>query len=424
MTENSSNNNQLEELELQFEDHLNKAPMEMLLKFAEGSQITDMSQVTRKSAAMRKIRDHISDLVAHMESDAEKIEFFEKIHKVFDELKAETTTEAAATDEASKKPEDKVKLRPVQMKDEDRTGSKANDVLHMLKNMSTSAQSDNAWFKRPLKISGIVASPDKSNSKSISYINLSAQIADAKNSYTDEEICREIRKSVATNSPLKTYFDTQVNMGLTKMMEMLRNFYKEKSAAELFQELSSLKQNQSENATDFLLRGFEVRQRLMAAAEAEGECYEEALVTSTFHRAVRTGLKNGQVRAHMRPFLLAGKKPTEDDQLLSEINLAEGEYEEITSKMKTSTKKITVNEVKTETTKTESKLEESIKPLMESLSQLQKQVQELQERRQKYSGGRKLRLCENCQKQKNNFCKHCFKCGEAGHVVSGCPKNC
>ena len=410
---------QLEELELIFENNMTKTPIEALIDLGEGIGIHNLSNITKKTKIMRSIRDHVTRKMDETDSLEEKVEYLEKIQTSFLTVLNEIHNTSTSDQITSGTDNENTKTTKL----EDKQDGSSN-LIKMLQNLAS--PSDNNLFKRPLKILGIVASPE-TNNKAINYINLTAQIADAKaNKHTDDEICREIRKAIATNSPLKTYFDTQVEIGLPKMLEMLRNFYREKSATELFQELGNLSQRANETATEFLLRGFEVRQRLLAAAKAENESYEDSLVRSTFHRAVRTGLKNGQVRAQLRPYLMPGvKPPTQDDVLLRELNLAEAESDETAAKQKVTTKRVNINEAKvTDKLTTETKVEESLKPLLEGLNQLQNQMKEIQDQRNNYNRrtDRKIYKCDGCKKN-NLYCKHCFKCGEENHQARNCKKN-
>ena len=158
------------------------------------------------------------------------------------------------------------------------------NLAKLLNSLSASNPDPSNSYKRSLKIVGVVAALEKDkNNNSISYINLASQIANAKAShYSEDEIVRAIKKSVSISSPLRTYFDTQLGLPLCRVMEMLRNFYNEKSAPELFNELSQLGQKANEKSTEFLLQAFELRQRLLAAAVAEGSTYDNLLISATY----------------------------------------------------------------------------------------------------------------------------------------------
>ena len=206
---------QLEELELIFENNMTKTPIEALIDLGEGIGIHNLSNITKKTKIMRSIRDHVTRKMDETDSLEEKVEYLEKIQTSFLTVLNEIHNTSASDQSTSRTDNENTKTTKL----EDKQDGSSN-LIKMLQNLAS--PSDNNLFKRPLKILGIVASPE-TNNKAINYINLTAQIADAKaNKHTDDEICREIRKAIATNSPLKTYFDTQVEIGLPKMLEMLQ----------------------------------------------------------------------------------------------------------------------------------------------------------------------------------------------------------
>jgi hypothetical protein len=317
-------------------------------------------------------------------------------------------------------------------------------------------------LRRQLKVIGVIGSNSKDN---ITYLNLLSQIADARaNKYSDDEIARAVRKAISATSHLRTYFDTQVNIDLRKMVNIIRDFYQERTASELFQSLGGLCQQPQEKSTDFILRAFELRQKVIMAADAEGGLYDKNLVQDSFCRAVRTGIADPQVRAHMRPFLDPKAAPgyIGDEVLLHEINKAAAENEETTSKQKSSsTRKVTIAEASTKA-KDEPPNEgtSAIKPLVEGLAkqleELTKQVNELQNQnrlttqntpraegsyppesthntprgargysrettRYTQRGERSYR-CNKCRDHNAARCGHCFHCGRENHRARDCPE--
>ena len=283
-------------------------------------------------------------------------------------------------------------------------------------------------YKRPLKIVGVIAVQDKDNKNNgISYTNLSSQIADAKATYSEDEIVREVKKAISTQSPLRTYFDTQEKLKLKQMLEMLREYYQEKDSSELFTELSQLTQRTSEKSTEFLIRALELRQKLTSAAKAEGTAYDDKLITNTFARSCRTGFQNSQVRTYMRPFF--SKNPIDDDNtLLKELNIAMAECEETAMKLKNVTpRKVTINEATTSQQATETNtMADALKPLVESMILMQKELKEIKSNNnrkpttyyKKFDG-----RCKQCKEKNYSNCSHCFKCGESNHMQRNCPKN-
>lgn len=403
---------QLEVLELQFEDDVHQATIQELLELTQGFQL-DTSNMTRKSQLLKQIRKYSEG--AAEASTEDKILILTNLHNAFKEVKK---TEERVED-------NKPKI------DQATGGASANNgdnLTDSLNRFVKTLSSNSFEYKRPLKIVGVIAVQDKDNKNNgISYTNLSSQIADAKATYSEDEIVREVKKAISTQSPLRTYFDTQEKLKLKQMLEMLREYYQEKDSSELFTELSKLTQRTSEKSTEFLIRALELRQKLTSAAKAEGTAYDEKLITNTFARSCRTGFQNSQVRTYMRP--LFSKNPIDDDNtLLKELNIAMAECEETAMKLKNVTpRKVTINEATTSQQATETNtMADALKPLVESMILMQKELKEIKSNNnrkpttyyKKFDG-----RCKQCKEKNYSNCSHCFKCGESNHMQRNCPKN-
>ena len=403
---------QLEVLELQFEDELHQATIQELLELTQGFQL-DTSNMTRKSQLLKQIRKYSEGAAESTTED--KILILSNLHNAFKKVKK---TEESVED-------NKPKI------DQATGGASVNngDNLTDSLNRFVKTLSPNSFeYKRPLKIVGVIAVQDKDNKNNgISYTNLSSQIADAKATYSEDEIVREVKKAISTQSPLRTYFDTQEKLKLKQMLEMLREYYQEKDSSELFTELSQLTQRTSEKSTEFLIRALELRQKLTSAAKAEGTAYDEKLITNTFARSCRTGFQNSQVRTYMRPFF--SKNPIDDDNtLLKELNIAMAECEETEMKLKNVTpRKVKINEATTSQQATETNtMADALKPLVESMILMQKELKEIKSNNnrkpttyyKKFDG-----RCKQCKEKNYSNCSHCFKCGESNHMQRNCPKN-
>jgi hypothetical protein len=250
-------------------------------------------------------------------------------------------------------------------------------------------------------------------------------------------------------------------MRMADTINIIRDFYSERSAAELFQDLGRLCQKAHEKATDFILRAFELRQKAIIASEAEGGLYDDKLVRETFLRAVRTGLTDPQIRTHMREYLdPQAKTPASDHIILHEVNKAMGESEEANVKQKAATlKRVTIAETSTKVEET-TEMAAALKPLVEGLASLQKQMNDIQisrserpgrseredrnyppsEREHGYNYGSQKRnyplprggrdgngtrtypLCERCKENKLTRCAHCFNCGQESHYARQCTQ--
>ena len=403
---------QLEVLELQFEDDVHQATIQELLELTQGFQL-DTSNMTRKSQLLKQIRKYSEGAAESTTED--KILILSNLHNAFKKVKK---TEESVEDNKPKV-------------DQATGGASVNNgdnLTDSLNRFVKTLSSNSFEYKRPLKIVGVIAVQDKDNKNNgISYTNLSSQIADAKATYSEDEIVREVKKAISTQSPLRTYFDTQEKLKLKQMLEMLREYYQEKDSSELFTELSQLTQRTSEKSTEFLIRALELRQKLTSAAKAEGTAYDDKLITNTFARSCRTGFQNSQVRTYMRP--LFSKNPIDDDNtLLKELNIAMAECEETAMKLKNVTpRKVTINEATTSQQATETNtMADALKPLVESMILMQKELKEIKSNNnrkpttyyKKFDG-----RCKQCKEKNYSNCSHCFKCGESNHMQRNCPKN-
>ena len=190
-------------------------------------------------------------------------------------------------------------------------------------------------FRKVLKIAGIIGGGKESGNKELNYINLCSQINDAKRAgFTDNEIMAAVKKSISAGSNLRTYFDSRDDWSLDQMLQFLRNFFREKSPAEIFSELNTVCQGPEEEATSFLMRLFELRQKVLMASLAETLIpYEKSLVQNSFLRSIQTGLREESLRSHMKPFLNPAKK-SDDATLIQELNVAAEEVAERNNKQK------------------------------------------------------------------------------------------
>ena len=224
-------------------------------------------------------------------------------------------------------------------------------------------------------------------------------------------------------------------MNLNRMLNLLRDYYRGRTAAELFQDFGRLCQHPGEGATDFIFQGFELHQKVTLASNAEGRSYSASLVRETFLRSVRTVLTDPHIRTHMSPLLNPrSTKPRSDEELLREVNIASAESEETSSKHKTTAKKVTVAETAVVKTEATADMKSTIQPLMEGLASLQKQITELQNNssrqtttsenntsRQTTIRGYQSRdrdrerdfRCRGCREVNSARCAHCFRSGES-----------
>ena len=276
-------------------------------------------------------------------------------------------------------------------------------------------------YRRVFKIIGVIGGGIESRNKELNYINLCSQINDGKKQgFKDVEIIAALKKAVSAGSNLRTYFDSREDLSLEQMLQFLRSFFREKSPAELFTELNSVCQGSQEEATTFLMKAFEIRQKVIVASEAETSVpYDIGLIQNTFLRSVLTGLRDETLRSHMKPFLNPNK-PIDDSILIQEMNKAASEVQEreMKQKQQASGKRV---RVETNATDAMSDFSAALKPLVDSMAAMQSEIagikKNIGQREQQWN---ERRMCESCREGNKEFCYHCWHCGKGDHIARFC----
>ena len=116
---------------------------------------------------------------------------------------------------------------------------------------------------------------------------------------------------------LRCYLETVSDLTLPKLRAILRSHFQEKSATELYQQLTTIVQSPEESPQSFLIRALDLRQKVLFASKEAGVKikYDESLVQGLFLHSLETGLHHEAVRTKLRPFL---QQPDITDELLIE----------------------------------------------------------------------------------------------------------
>lgn len=398
---------QLETLEIKFEEEIVRAPTQKLVELGRGLNMENLTETMRKSEVLKLLRDYVSK--SWGEEIDQNVQYMTNLHAIITRtLKADDEPDASQDSplliQAGKGLDDQEQHQQPRYeqhgghdpthhtaRNEEATGA---EVLGLIRALADA----NIAQRRQLKIMGVIG--DAKDAKHINYTNLMSQVADGRASgFKDDEIARAIKKAIAANSHLRTYFDSVETMELGKMLSILRDFFQEKSASELFAELGQLCQNPTEKSTDFLLRAMQIRQRTTSAASAEGNLYDTKLVQGTFIRALKTGLREESIRAQLAPHLNQSKP--DDSVLLREANLADLEYEEKMKKQKRD-KRVTIAQASVNPNPT---YDDALKPILEGMSLLQRQMNEMQQQTRSRDEGKQSNPPNSYQRgaTSNNF---------------------
>lgn len=303
-------------------------------------------------------------------------------------------------------------------------------------------------FRRDFKIFGTIGGD--SHKDSLSFVSLVRQIdAGIKTGYKEIEVIEAVIRSVNPSLKLRSYLEMMSGLSLSRLKQILRAHFKEKSATELYQELAQSCQGPKESAQDFLIRAMNLREQVIFSSQAVDSTvkYDTSLVQSLFVHVVETGLLQESVRAKLRPLL---EKPSvNDEELMDRVNLAVSAETERQSKIGVSSKKSAqVNQIHDPNPTPESQnpnvkkksavnQEKVHKPdkLVAALEAVQSDLASLKEAFNKSqvsvpkdttTGGqrsqRRRTLCQACKDSGEEKCNHCYKCGSTEHYARGCKK--
>ena len=180
-------------------------------------------------------------------------------------------------------------------------------------------------LKKEFQISGTIGPTNTKGEKSyLSNISLIHQLETGQRLKYNEEIIGGVIRAMAPGLEIRTVIETRLRL-------MLHSHFNEKAASELFHELSNCVQHDTEEADEFLMRAYELRQKLLFAAQEIGSTvrYEVPLIQSVFINTIETGIIAKGIRSRIRPYLTpptVGQTPehfeVQNDQLIHHMNLA------------------------------------------------------------------------------------------------------
>lgn len=171
------------------------------------------------------------------------------------------------------------------------------------------------WHKE-FKISGQIGEPGQKDR--LTFSSLARQIEHGLlKGFPETEIVDAVIRAIVPGMQLRSYLEGKSDLKLPTLRRILRCHYQEKSATELYKQLSSEVQGIKETPQTFLIRALDLRQKILfASQESEsGLRYDPVLVQNMFLHSVLTGLQNDNVKRDLQPYL---ELPTVSDELLFE----------------------------------------------------------------------------------------------------------
>ncbi|XP_071808982.1 uncharacterized protein [Asterias amurensis] len=197
-------------------------------------------------------------------------------------------------------------------------------------------------LRREFRISGQIGEPGQKDR--LSFTSLANQIeAGLEKSYPDRDIVQGVIRAIAPGSSLRSYLEGRSKISLPSLRRIIRAHYQERDATDLYKQLSQLTQGAKESAQAFLLKAFDIRQKvLFASQESDSRLrYDPHLVQEMFRHTILTGLRSDAIKTELLPYLDEPK--TSDELLFEKINVFSILEEERRQKL-TQNKATTVNE--------------------------------------------------------------------------------
>ena len=117
---------------------------------------------------------------------------------------------------------------------------------------------------RDFKIMGVIGGEEQKDR--LSFVSLMRQIdVGLEKGYKEHEVIDAIIRAISLSLKLRSYLETMKEVTLSKLRQMLRAHYKQKSGPELFQEVTTMYQSPRESPQNFLVRTLDLQQQVLFA---------------------------------------------------------------------------------------------------------------------------------------------------------------
>ncbi len=121
-------------------------------------------------------------------------------------------------------------------------------------------------LRRDFKINGQIGEPGQKDK--LTFVSLVRQIESAlSKNYPEAEVIDAVIRAITPSMQLRSYLETISNLTLPRLRAILRSHFQEKSATELYQQLTTIVQAPDESPQSFLIRALDLRQKVLFASK-------------------------------------------------------------------------------------------------------------------------------------------------------------
>ncbi|CAB4034365.1 Transposon Ty3-G Gag-Pol poly [Paramuricea clavata] len=411
-----------EKLDLKIEEDILSLDVNELVKLANKLELGEENIEGKSRRVLSKlVRKTIDENVELCQTVPKKVEY---LHKLQELLEIEPPPLEDATEDT-----------------EDNTGDVAasqspaplKETTPKVVTVSSGQSGSFTVYRRELKIVGMVG--PESQKDRLSFVSLTRQVESGKSKgYTESEVIEAVIRAICPTLKLRSYVETMEGLTLKKLLQILKAHYKQKSATELYHELTILCQDPKESAEDFLIRALELRQQVLFTSRVmeEDVKYSHELVQAVLLRALETGIKSETICAKMRP--LFKKHDVTDEELIKGVGDAMSEETERLNKLTLSSRKqaAKVNSCMYDKDGQESKASKNVQSgekgkrdtLMMTLEAVKADIANIKSSMvaNNRNDGKQRPACPKCKSQGNGKCTHCYICGSDEHYARGCKQ--
>ena len=176
-------------------------------------------------------------------------------------------------------------------------------------------------LKRKDKISGQIGDPGQT--EKLTFVSLTNQIDNGiKCGYPEDEIIAAVTRSIAPQNFLRSYIENErlKDLTLAKLRKILRLHFREKSAPEVYKELSVICQSPKKSPQKFLFRALDLRNKVLFVSQEDDSKFDYGfpLVQNTFLKSLETGLRDDILVTNLRPILRT--PDISDEDLMKHVN--------------------------------------------------------------------------------------------------------